>query len=110
MNVIAAINGQVTAEVAALYGLHFARSNGLPLVLLHVANSNDSIEAVEKSIANIKEVAKQYDIPIESVFLEGPPAESVKRYLIENKSEILFCATRYRQRKKFFNRKDCDAD
>lgn len=103
MNVIAAVNGQVTSEVAALYGLHFARINALPLVLLHVANPNDSIEAVEKSMANIGEVAGQYDIQVEKVFLEGMPAETVKRYLIEKKSEILFCSTRYRQRKKFFN-------
>jgi len=103
MEVIAALNGQVTSEVAALYGLHFARTNGLPLVLLHVANHDDAMEAVEKSMANIEEAAGEYGIPVERVILEGPPAETVKRYLFENKSEILFCSTRYRQRKKFFN-------
>jgi len=103
MNVIAAINGQVTAEVSAFYGLHFARINGLPLVLLHVTNPDDSIEAVEKSMANIEEVAGEYAMETERVILGGRPAETVKRYLIENKSEILFCSTRYRQRKKFFN-------
>lgn len=103
MNVIAAVNGQVTSEVAALYGLHFARVNGLPLVLLHVANPDDAVDSVEKSMASIEEAASEYDIPVERVFLEGVPAETVKQYLIENKSEILFCSTRYRQRKKFFN-------
>ena len=34
MNVIAAVNGQITSEVAALYGLHFARIHDWPLVLL----------------------------------------------------------------------------
>jgi hypothetical protein len=103
MNVIAAINGQVTAEVSALYGLHFARNHGLPLVLLHVINPDDSLEAVEKSMANIEAVAGEYDMATERIMLEGRPAETVKRYLLENKSEILFCSTRYRQRKKFFN-------
>lgn len=103
MNVIAAINGQVTAEVSALYGLHFARNHGLPLVLLHVINPDDSIEAVEKSMANIEAVAGEYDVATERIMLEGRPAETVKRYLFENKSEILFSSTRYRQRKKFFN-------
>jgi nucleotide-binding universal stress UspA family protein len=103
MNVIAAVNGQVTAEVSALYGLHFARIHGLPLVLLHVLNPDDSIEAVEKSMANIEEVAAEYDMATERVMLEGSPAETVKRYLFENKSQIIFCSTRYSQRKKFFN-------
>ena len=103
MKVIAAINGQVTSEVAALYGLHFARIHGLPLVLLHVVNPDDSIDSVEKSMANIEEVAAEYEMATERVMLEGSPAETVKRYLFENKSEILFCSTRYRQRKKFFN-------
>lgn len=103
MNVIAAINGQVTSEVAALYGLHFARLHGLPLILLHVANPKDTIEAVEKSMVNIEEVAGVYDMATERVMLEGPPAETVKAYLIKNKSEILFCSTRYRRHKKFFH-------
>ena len=103
MNVIAAINGQVTAEVSALYALHFARNHGLPLVLLHVINPDDSIEAVERSMANIEAAAGEYDVATERIMLEGSPAETVKRYLFANKSEILFCSTRYRQRKKFFN-------
>ena len=104
MNVIAAINGQVTSEVAALYGLHFARIHGLPLTLLHVKNPGDTIEAVEKSMTNIEEVAGEYGMATERVMLEGSPAETVKHYLMQNKSEILFCSTRYRQHKKIFNR------
>ncbi len=103
MNVIAAVNGQVTSEVAALYGLHFARIQGLPLILLHVANPDDSIESVEKSMANIEEVAGGYGMVTKRIILEGAPAETVKRFLFENKSEIIFCSTRYRQRQKFFN-------
>ncbi len=103
MNVIAAINGQVTSEVAALYGLHFARIHGLPLVLLHVKNPDDSVETVEKSMKDIEKVAREYDITTERVMLEGPPAETVRHYLVKNRSELLFCSTRYRQHKKFFN-------
>lgn len=103
MNVIAAVNGQVTSEVAALYGLHFARLHGLPLILLHVANPDDAIEAVENSMAKIEKAAAGYDMTTERVMLEGDPADAVKRYLTENRSEILFCSTRYRQHRKFFN-------
>jgi len=103
MDVIAAVNGQVTAEVSALYGLHFARVHGLRLVLLHVRNEDDAIDAVEKSMAVIEEVAAGYDMATERVILEGRPVESVRHYLIENKPEILFCSTRYRQHKRFFN-------
>ncbi|MBW2470538.1 MAG: universal stress protein [Deltaproteobacteria bacterium] len=103
MNVIAAINGQVTSEVAALYGLHFARIHEWPLTLLHVANPDDSIEAVEKSMENIEKAAAVYDLNCERVILEGSPADAVKNYLFKNRSEILFCSTRFRQRRKFFN-------
>ena len=103
MDVIAAVNGQVTAEVSALYGLHFARVHGLRLVLLHVRNEDDAIEAVEKSMAIIEEVAAGYDMATERVILEGSPVKTVRRYLVENKPEILFCSTRYRQHKRFFN-------
>lgn len=53
MNVITTINGHLTAEVSALYGLHFARVNDLSLILLHIINPNDSIKAVEESMANM---------------------------------------------------------
>lgn len=105
MNVITAINGQIAAEVAAFYGLHFARIHQLPLVILHVRNPDDSIEAVEKSMANIEKVAAEYDVVTERVILdEGLPAETVKHYLLTTKSEILFCSARYRKHKKLFNR------
>jgi hypothetical protein len=104
MNVIAALNGQVAAEVSAFYGLHFARVHGLPLVLLHVRNPGDALAAVEKSMANIEKVAGEYNVVTERLILdEGPPAETVKSYLLTNRSEILFCSTRYPQRKKIFN-------
>ena len=77
MDVIAAINGQLTSEVAALYGLHFARLHGLPLVLLHVANPGDTIEAVTKSMDNVETVAREYGMATERVILEGDPAEAV---------------------------------
>ena len=83
MDVIAAVNGQVSSEVAALYGLHFARLHGLPLVLLHVANPDDAIEAVEKSMMHIEKIAAEYGMTTERVMLEGQPAEAVKKYLEE---------------------------
>jgi len=103
MKVVAAVNGQVTSEVSALYGLHYARLHEFPLVLLHVVNPDDSIAAVEKSMENIEEAAREFGVLAERAILEGKPAQTAKRYLRENKTEILFCSTRYRLRKKRFN-------
>ena len=103
MNVIAAINGQITAEVSAFYALHFARVHGFSLILLHVINPRDNIEAVEKSMANIEEVAEKYGMATKRVLLNGPPIRTLEHYLLENSSEILFCSTRYHQRKNLFN-------
>jgi len=103
MNVIAAINGQIAAEVSAFYGLHFARIHGLPLILLHVKNPDDPIEGVEKSMANIERTAAELNQETRRLILEeGPAAETVKSYLLSARSEILFCSSRYRQQKMIF--------
>jgi nucleotide-binding universal stress UspA family protein len=103
MDVIAAVNGQVTSEVAALYGLHFARIHGLPLVLLHVKNPADTIDLVESSMANIEKSAAAYDLSCSRVMLEGHPIDAVKQYLLKNRSEIIFCSTRYRKGKRLLH-------
>lgn len=103
MNVIAAINGQITAEVSAFYALHFARVHGFPLRLLHILNPADNIEAVEKSMATIERVAEKYGMATKRVVLGGPPIRTIEQYLLEHSSEILFCSTRYHQRKNLFN-------
>lgn len=103
MKVIAAVNGQITAEVSALYSLHYSRLFNSQLILLHVVNPNDSTEAVEKSMQNIEEIAREHGVPTERAILEGKPLDAVKRYLLENKADILFCSTRYRLHKKRFN-------
>ena len=104
MKVIAAVNGQVTAEVSALYSLHYAKLFKSPVTLLHVVNPKDSIGAVEKSMENIEGIAGEQGVVTERVVLEGEPVESVRRYLIENKADIVFCSTRYRQQKTHFDR------
>lgn len=103
MNVIVTINGQITAEVSAFYGLHFARVHGFPVILLHIINPADNIEAVEKSMANIERVAEKYGMATKRVLLNGQPIRTLEQYLLENTSEILFCSTRYHQRKNLFN-------
>jgi hypothetical protein len=104
MKVIAAINGQIAAEVAAFYGLHFAGILQMPLVLLHVKNPDDPIERVEQSMGNIEQAAAVHNQETERLILdEGPAAETVKRYLLSARAEILFCSTPYRPRQKLFN-------
>ncbi|WP_028585431.1 universal stress protein [Desulfogranum mediterraneum] len=102
MNVIAAVNGQLSAEVAARYGLHFARVHGLALSLLHILNPGDSIRAVEESMANIEELARGYQLASQRVILQGPPMETLRRYLQGNKGAMLFCSTRYRPRRNLY--------
>jgi cytochrome oxidase Cu insertion factor (SCO1/SenC/PrrC family) len=103
MNVTAAINGHITAETSALYSLHFARVHGFSLTLLHILNPDDRVETVEESMANIEKVANKYNMATERVMLQGQPTEALERYLVEKRSKILFCSSRYRQRKNIYN-------
>jgi nucleotide-binding universal stress UspA family protein len=98
MKVIAAVNGLVTSEIAALYALRYAALFNYTLVLLHVENPADSREDVEMSMAAIEEAAGQYQVKSERIFLTGKPALVIQAYLLEIKSDILFCSTRMRQR------------
>ncbi|MFH2123365.1 MAG: universal stress protein [Pseudomonadota bacterium] len=98
MKVIAAVNGLVTSEIAALYALRYAVLFEYTLTLLHVENPDDRREEVEASMAAIEEAAEQYQIKIERIFLQGGPAPAIEAYLREVNADILFCSTRMRKR------------
>lgn len=98
MKVIAAVNGIVTSDIAALYALRYAAFFNYTLVLLHVENLADSREEVEASMAAIEEAAEKYQAKTERIFLKGEPAPAIRSYLLETNADILFCSTRMRKR------------
>ncbi len=97
MKVIAAVNGLITAEVAALYALRYATLHGFTLTMLHVENPEDSLEDVERSMAVIEEAAAIDHVATERILLSGNPAKAIRRYLSENRVDTLFCSTRRRR-------------
>lgn len=98
MKVVAAVNGLITAEVAAIYAVHYAALHGFSLVLLHVENPYDSRDDVERSMTVIEEAAAARMISVERIVLEGRPIKVIRRYLAENRVDILFCSTSKRRR------------
>lgn len=98
MKVIAALNGLITSEVAALYALHYASFSGFSLVLLHILNPEDSHADVEKSMAVIEKEASAVRCDTERLFLSGDPVVAIKTFLQGTRADILFCGTRLQRR------------
>lgn len=96
MKVVAAVNGLITSEVAALYALRYAALYGYTLVLLHVENPTGDRGATEDSMAVVEEAAEGYGIKTERVFLQGRPAAAIAAYLAKTPTDTLFCSTRMR--------------
>lgn len=94
MKVIAALNGLITSEIAALYALRYAGLFGLTLNLLHVANPKDEPYLVSKSMDVIEEEAAAIGVTIERVWLSGEPVRAIRKFISENRSDLLFCGTR----------------
>jgi len=94
MKVIAAVNGQVSSEVAALYALRYAKLFGFTLTLLHVRNPTDSRYDVEESMASIEQTGGEYGVNVKRKFLNGDPVEAIRDFLTDSRADILFCSTR----------------
>ena len=102
MKVIAAMNGLVSSDVSALYALRYAALFGYTLCLLHVENHADRREDVELSMATVEEAASHYGVNTERVFLSGEPAKTIRKYLAVARTDTLFCSTRIKTKKWFF--------
>lgn len=98
MKVIAAMNGLVSSDVAALYALRYAALFDYTLCLLHVLNPADSREEVEISMTEAEEAAAHYAVKTERVFLTGKPAVAIRKYLAATRADTLFCSTRMHRR------------
>lgn len=97
MKVVAAVNGLITSEVAALYALRYAAVHGFVLVLLHVENAKDSMGEVERSMDLIEEVAKSDNVATERVLLAGSPIKAIRDFLFANRVDTIFCSTSKRR-------------
>lgn len=100
MKVIAAVNGQVTSEIAALYALRYSALHDCTLTLLHVVNPEDNMDDVEKSMTVIEKRSEKYGVKVERQFLNGDPVRAIQDSLSETGVDTLFCSTR--PRKRFF--------
>ena len=98
MKVIAALNGLVSSDVAALYALRYAALFDYTLCLLHVLNPSDRREEVELSMTIAEEAAVHYKVKTERVFLTGEPVLAIRKYLAETRTDTLFCSTRMHRR------------
>jgi nucleotide-binding universal stress UspA family protein len=98
MKVIAAMNGLVSSDVAALYALRYAALYDHTLCLLHVLNPSDRREEVELSMTEAEEAASHYGVKTERVFLTGEPTQAIREYLAATRTDTLFCSTRMRRR------------
>lgn len=96
MKVVAAVNGLITSEVAALYALRYAALYGYTLVLLNVENSSNNRGETEASMAVVEEAAEGYGVKTERLFLQGRPAQAIAAYLARTPTDTLFCSTRMR--------------
>ncbi len=92
MRVVAAVNGLITSELAALYALRYAAVHGFPLTLLHVENSQDRLDDVQRSMNVIEEAAALDHVSCERLLLAGKPITAIRKYLADNRVDTLFCS------------------
>ncbi len=94
MKVIAAINGSLIAEHTAFLALTYAKEQAIDLVLLHVKNHKDSLDAVKKSAEEIEQRSLTEGVACELVILSGHPSNAIKTYLSTIHTDTFFCTTR----------------
>lgn len=94
MKVIAAINGTITAESMALYALKYAKGQGLTLLLLHSENEKDDLNEVRASMDRISTLALSQEVQTETVVLENASHNTVKKFLSDIDTDVIFCSTR----------------
>ena len=94
MKVIATINGTITSESMAFYALKYAQVENFTLVLLHIENPKDDLDAVKASINRISTLAVSENVEIEIVILNGDIRSTIKSFISTSNADIIFCSTR----------------
>lgn len=98
MKVVAAVNGMLTAEAAAMYALAYAKANGFSLVLFHVRNPSDAMSDVRHSIEGIREIAEAEGVEVEEEIYDLGGVGALVGYIHANHIDTVFCSTRARRR------------
>lgn len=106
MKVILALNGSITSEASAVYAIHYCRLFDYELELLHVKNSKDSIEDVEKSMQNIHTLADGAGVVCSNVILKGKGIGPLVAYSRLHHIAMIFCTARAKAR--FFSKSFSD--
>lgn len=94
MRVVSLVNGSLLSEAASLYAINYARSVQLPLTLLFIDNSEESVEKLHLSVASLKEMADAQEVEVETVILQGDMLTQLKHFEQLYAIDTLFCATR----------------
>lgn len=99
---MAAVNGSLISENAAKYALNYAKAIKSRVILLHVKNEKDSIEAVDRELAELKQYARQLRVKTQPVIETGNAVSIIRAFIKENRIRTIFCSTR--ASKRFFER------
>lgn len=94
MKVIAALNGSITSEAAAIYAIRYCQLFKYELVLLHIRNGEDDIGDVENSMDNIETLADAAEIDCERLLIHGKGVTPLVAYANQNNIDTIFCTAR----------------
>lgn len=92
MKVISLINGIMISEASSIYALHYAKSFGLELSLIHIKESS-SLSSVIQLSEDIKALAKPLGIEVELIILES--RKELKTLISTDNIDIVFCSTKH---------------
>ena len=94
MKVILALNGSITSEASAIYAIHYCRLYGYELQLVHIKNSRDAINEVERSMEVIETLAHAMEVSCERHMMHGEGVGPLISYVRKNRVDTVFCTTR----------------
>ena len=94
MKVVLALNGSITSEASAIYAIHYCRLYDCELQLVHIKNSRDAIDEVERSMEIIETLAQGVDVSCERLLMRGEGVGPLISYVRKNRIDTVFCTTR----------------
>lgn len=97
-NILAAVNEYTNSEIAARYALALAKACQAKLTLLFVSKDpvdKDAIKKAESAIERLFIEAQQGGIEVESLILKGDPVTKIIEHAADQKTDIVFAASRH---------------
>lgn len=93
MRVVSLINGSLTSQTASIYALHYVKTLELPFSIIHIKNTKDTLDDVNKSYKDIEEKALQFGLEIDLKLFEN--LLEFKTFINTHDIDMLFCSTKY---------------